>query len=125
MKSDAQIVENVRRVQSYRRPVGSLLLILGLFLVVMVLYESYNQFNSIHDALQKTLSDNQPDLFIDYTDTFSQMERMHLFSLGFVLACSLSTSMICIATGLALLVGNRKDQLLLKYWDENHRVHFK
>jgi len=118
MPSDEQFVRNVRQAQRCRRPLGVVLAVLGLAGVTFILCEVHSlRVRSIETLDQLSRVPHPTTQHIERT--IDETRFSNGFSLGFVCAAGLAGASPLLIHGLVwAFVRSRKDQLLLKCWDE-------
>jgi hypothetical protein len=118
MRSDEQIIQSIRRDQRLRRPMGFACVVFGLIGVALVLYwtrdlraQALSTFEQLSRAPRPTTQ--QVERAFDETRFTSG------FALGCLCAAGLAGALPLAMHGLIwVFVRNRKDQLLLKLWDD-------
>lgn len=118
MPSDEQIIQNLRRDQRLRRPLGIIFTILGLIGAALVCYwtqdlraQSLATFDEMSRAPHPTTQQVER--------AFDESRFTSGFALGSLCAAGLAGALPLAMHGLIwVFVRNRKDQLLLKLWDD-------
>jgi hypothetical protein len=123
MLSDEQIIQNIRRDQRLRRPLGFLFAILGLTGVALVGYWTHDrraQALSTFEDLSRTPhpTTQQADRALDESRFTSG------FALGSLCAAGLAGTLPLAVHGLIwVFVRSRRDLLLLKLWEQRPPEH--
>lgn len=108
MSSDEQFIQHIRRWQAWRRPVGAATLGLALYRVFYLHAEALAVFGRDSDARKPTTREVE--------ETWQALKFATGMSLGFALGITVSLGLWLIVSGLATLMGSRKDRLLLQAW---------
>jgi CheY-like chemotaxis protein len=115
--TDEQLIQRIRKMQRYRRPLGLLLLFLGLVCAAIAIYYAYT-LSAQSLAITQELSQSPHPTTRQVTNAFNNFDFLMSFSLGFGIASLWFYAVVCIAVGFIwLTINNRKDRLLLQHWD--------
>jgi hypothetical protein len=116
--SDDALIERVRRARRYRRPLGAICLLVGLLGMALLAYWTHNMMARWQELFDELARSPSPT-----TQQFERGMNESRFLTGFGLGCTAAAfwaaANVCAVAGVVCLVArNRKDDLLLKCWDD-------
>jgi len=115
--SDELVIDRVRKEQRYRRPLGTVCVVIGLMGIGLVVYWVHDldtQSVALFDELAKSPQPSTQHV----AQSFDAVRFNTGFSLGFMAAAGLAGATECAVFGLVwITVPSSKDRLLLRVWD--------
>lgn len=119
-KSDREVVEELRRAQRWRRPVGVALIAFGLVLLALHVWRAEwtkRKVLEIADA-----SETQPGAARDRCHNSALLAYAEGFSTGASVGFGSVTGMLVFLSGVRFRFGGRKDRLLLQHFDGRNQA---
>jgi len=114
--TDEEIIERIRREQRYRWPIGITCAIVGIAGLVV----TFSYIQLIVSLSHDMTSPMEPPPTTQQIARQLDQSRFYVgIALGFILAEGLTSFIGLAGVGLWMFRNNRKDKMLLKYWDAN------
>ena len=115
-KSDREVVEELRRAQGWRRPVGVAFILFGLLLLAVQVWRGEWTRRKVLQIVDD-VSDLQPGTPRDVCHNSALLAYAEGFGTGLSVGFGAALGGLLFSAGLRLRFGGRKDRLLLEHFD--------
>jgi hypothetical protein len=117
MPTDEQIIDRIRKARRYRRAIGVACAALGLVMLLAVIFVTH-RLHAQSDVVFREIGRHPRPTTQDTDDALGEARFGNGFALGFICAGGLAAaSSLIVNGGFWFFATNRRDTLLLKYWD--------